>query len=303
MTGTAVTRLPHAVVELRGADVRTFANGMFTNNVRDLPVGKGQRTAMVDDRGRVQGLLDLYCVADDRLVCVLEGVDPEPFIERYDAFVFIEDVTFEHRADLAVFTLQGPDAAEMLARAGLPVPGRGEIALQSEGAERLVAERDRGLGGFDILAPEPPELDAPSRPFEALEVARVEAGLVRWPVDFGDKALPHEMGMREAYLHFEKGCYVGQESIHRIEVLGKVRKQLVRLRWTGEAQPPQGAEITHGGRVVGRLTSPVRVEGGGMGLAVLREPASEPGSVVSVAVGDEHVDATVLPRVPTDGER
>ena len=67
------------MLELVGADVRRFCNGMFTNNVRDLPVLGAQRSAMCDAKGKLLGLLDLYLVADDRVWVVLEGTTAAEF--------------------------------------------------------------------------------------------------------------------------------------------------------------------------------------------------------------------------------
>ena len=58
-----LTHLGTAVLE--GPDARRFANGMFTNNIRDLEPGQLNRSAMCDDRGRILGLLDIYCTGDD----------------------------------------------------------------------------------------------------------------------------------------------------------------------------------------------------------------------------------------------
>ena len=53
-----------------GPEVRRFCNGMFTNNVKRMAPGKGGRSAMCDDRGRVQGLLDLYCDSDSSFLAI-----------------------------------------------------------------------------------------------------------------------------------------------------------------------------------------------------------------------------------------
>lgn len=292
--GVAQRELATTAVALVGEDVRRFANGMLTNNVRDLPVGGVQRTAMVDDRGRVVGLLDLLLVEEHRIVCLLEGVDADAFIERYDAYVFADDVEFERLDGLRTLTVQGPDAPRALEAASLPVPEEGRLVATGD---LLVVRRDRGTTGFDLVGAELPSLDVPEATEACLEALRVHAGEPRWPVDFPEKALPHETGLRRRYLSFDKGCYVGQETIHRVEVLGRVRRQLVRLA-LGEL-PAQGAEVHHGGKVVGRLTSPVQWGEGALALAVLREPANQAGTTVEVHDAGRVLQATVLEAEPT----
>ena len=53
--------------------------GAVARAARDLAVGAGNRSAMCDDRGRVQGLIDVHCTGQDRFDIVLEGVTAEWF--------------------------------------------------------------------------------------------------------------------------------------------------------------------------------------------------------------------------------
>src|SRR5678815_1676102 len=78
------------VVALKGKDVRRFANGMFTNNVQDLPVGGVQRHAMCDAKGKILGLLDLALPADDLAILVLEGMPAADFEAHYGKYVILD---------------------------------------------------------------------------------------------------------------------------------------------------------------------------------------------------------------------
>jgi len=281
------------VASLSGPDARRFANGMFTNNVRDLPVGGAQRSAMVDDRGRMVGLMELYCVGPDRFLAVLEGVDWTSFHERYERYVVFDDVELEDvSGQWCLSTLQGRTAAQALTSVGIDLPSEGRFHDHRRG---LVMPRDRsGLGGYDLLirsehAAELREalaaMSSP-RPEGALEVLRVSATKARWPVDMPERCLVHEAGLRDEVLHFEKGCYIGQETINRVDVMGKVKRRLVGLVIHGDTLPEHGAEVRHGDKVVGALTSPVRAGSGEVrALAVLRQPAHQPGTEVVLSDG------------------
>lgn len=256
--------LDRPVVAITGPDARRFCNAMFTNNARDLVPGAAQRTAMLDDRGRVHGLLDLYCEADDRFLAVLDGSTEEAFTTRYALYVVLDDVELAPRADLACATVQGAAPAVPHDLRSLP--------------------RDRtGQGGVDVVGPAHrvtawlAELALPGVDEPTIERLRVRVGDPRWPVDFGDKRLPHEMGLRDAFLSFDKGCYLGQETVNRVDVMGDVKQRLAGVRLAGEV--PAGAELVVGEAVVGRLTSVVDDPGlGRIGLAVLRRPADAPGT-------------------------
>lgn len=290
-----------------GAEVRRFCNGMFTNNIKRLQPGKGNRSVMCDDRGRVQGLLDLYCISESRFLAVLEGVDAAWFEQRYQMYAMLEDIELEAMTgEPWVLSLQGPSSAEILARLGLPVPAQDHDHQEVPAAEGLglrVAKKDRtGLGGFDLLVP-----DAALQPtFEALIAAgaapagqltldalRVHAGRARWPQDGTDKSMVHELRYNLDCCAFDKGCYVGQEVINRIDVKGQLTKKLMGVILREDALPPAGAEVLVGEDVVGTLTSAARVLGRPLALGVLRKSAWEPGTPVTVRAGERSVAGVV----------
>ncbi len=251
-------------VTLWGPDARRFANGMFTNNVRDLGRGSSQRTGLTDDRGRLWALAELHALADDRFRLHLDGQTGEAFTDRYEPYVVFDDVTIDVDVTAGA-TVQGPGAQEVLEAHGLPVPGPGAHAARDG---LLVVARDRaGLGtGFDLWGPHDLPIDPDGEALlNALEVADAQVRMA----DVVKPGLPHEHGLRGAILHFEKGCYLGQESIHRIDVMGHPRRALAVVR--GDAL--QAGPLEADGKVQGTVTR-VGVDGCGawLGLAVLRKP-------------------------------
>ena len=292
----------HGVVGLVGPDAKRFCNGMFTNNVRDLAPGRGNASAMVDDKARLQGLLRLYATAPETFVAVLEGVTPEAFEARYGKYIIFDDVELtDLSADRGVLSVQGPAAADVLRGAGLPVP-EGEGAVVSVEDLHVVTHARCVAGGFDIVAPR----DALSalwgalqaaggRPvgWEAREVLRIEAGFPRWPADMTEKSLLHELRLVPTHANFNKGCYIGQEVINRIDVMGQVTKKLWGLEMGEDAIPPAGAEVRRGEDVVGTVFSGAREGTRVRVLALIRKTAWEPGLALTVHAGDRVVPATL----------
>lgn len=269
----AWARVLTAAVFVRGADARRWCNGLFTNNVRDLPIGAWNRSAMVDDRGRVHGFLDLLCLADDQLLAVVDGMTPAEFLERHERYLLFDrvELTVPPLARFTVFGADGPAGAR-------PGPGRWEAAAGgwAWGHRRAPGQTLDWVGPEGSWMPSGTELAA-----EALEVARVAAGIPRFPDDTTEKCLPHELGLRDELLHFEKGCYLGQETIHRVDVMGQVRRRLVRVATPRPVAA--GSEVRVDGAVVGLVSSPVELEdGSGLGLALVRVPHDGPGTSVEV---------------------
>lgn len=298
---------PAGVVTLGGPDARRFSNGMFSNNIKKLKPGQGNRSAMCDDRGRVLGLIDLYCVNDELFLGVLDGVDLDWFEKKYQLYIVLDDVEMElYPEEPWLLSLQGPGAAALLAALKLPVPEADHDHVEIPAASGLglrVCRKDRtGLGGFDLLVPTAAlqslyeaAIAAGATPAgqAALDALRIAAGRARWPQDGTDKSMVHELRFNEECCAFDKGCYVGQEVINRIDVKGQINKRLTGLVLAEDALPPAGAEVLLDDAVVGTLTSAARVAGRALALGVLRKNAWEAGTQVTVRAGDRSVPATV----------
>jgi folate-binding protein YgfZ len=301
-SGAVIIDLAHlGKVTLAGPDARRFANGMFTNNITRLAAGQGNRSAMCDDRGRVQGLLDLYCTGEQSFFGVLDGVTPAWFETRYEKFIVFDDVEMQV-IDKApwIVSIQGPRAGEIVTALGLPIPANDH---DHAGDEIRVMKKDRtGVGGFDVAVPDAAlasfyaaarAAGADPLGHDAFDALRVLAGRAAWPEDGTELSMVHELRLNEEVCSFDKGCYIGQEIINRIDVKGQIGKKLMGVVLQEDAVPPRGAEVVLGADVVGSITSAARVDGRVVGLGVLRKAAWTPGAEVVVRAGDKTVPAKV----------
>src|SRR5207244_208151 len=66
--------------------------------------------------------------------------------------------------------------------------------------------------------------------FDSFEVVRIEAGIPRFGVDMDETNIPIECGIESRAISYSKGCYIGQEVINRIHTMGRVNRELRRLR-------------------------------------------------------------------------
>jgi aminomethyltransferase len=84
-------------------------------------------------------------------------------------------------------------------------------------------------------------------------------------------------------IHFEKGCYLGQEIVERIRARGHVNKTLARLEINTAAPPPAGTTLVVNGIEVGEITSAVFSPSAGKVLALgyVRVPHNQPGILLS----------------------
>ena len=312
-TCAGLIALPNVhTIELAGPDSRRFANGMFTNNIRRLQPGEGNRSAMCDDRGIVQGLMDLYCTDDERFVGVLEGVTAAWFEQRYEMYIVFDDVEMSVSDNAPwIWSVQGPQAADVLEAAGLPTPLAPGHHLETDSGIR-VANKDRsGLGGFDLFLPDENVRTMTQRLMEAgaipmghtaLEAIRIDHGRARWPTDGSEKSFVHELAINEEVCNFNKGCYLGQEIINRIDVKGQVNKRLSRIVVEHEGTAPIGSAVYLGESRVGKVSSAAITNGQSIALAVLRKAAWDPGTEVQIETPDDRLRAKVGDSVQNPAE-
>jgi folate-binding protein YgfZ len=121
----------------------------------------------------------------------------------------------------------------------------------------------------------------------AVEVMRIVEGVPRYGVDIAEKDLPQESSLVRA-LHFNKGCYLGQEIVERIRSRGNVHRHLRQLEFVGDV-PAVGSDVFLKDAVAGSVTSVARVGTKVFGLAMLKAEAELPDAELKYAGGSARV--------------
>jgi tRNA-modifying protein YgfZ len=280
---------------VEGAEAAEYLQGQLTNDVEGLAGGEGCYAALLDRKGHMQADMRVLRIAEDEIWI---DTEPEPLaavrrhLETYKIGreVEVEDVT----AERALLSLIGPRSAEVAASP--PLPKHACEKLTVAGSECLVV--GTALGIDLTAASEDAErlraalLDAGAAEVtpEAAEILRVETGTPRFGAEMDSSTMPAEAGIVEAAVDFEKGCYIGQETVARLHYRGKPNRRLRGLRLSAPA--PAGTALRLGDREVGRLGgSCVSPAHGPIALAILRREA-EPGA--ELAVGEDGVTARVV---------
>lgn len=91
---------------------------------------------------------------------------------------------------------------------------------------------------------------------ETLSLKRIESGMPLVPFDIGPDDLPQEGGLEEVSVSLNKGCYLGQEVMNRMESMGKVRRSLFRVRLSKRVEHLP-FEITVKGKPIGFVRSQI----------------------------------------------
>ena len=296
-------------LRVTGSDRARFLHGMVTNRVEGLEEGESNHAAMTDTRGNTLADLWIHDRGDTILLETEPGLQKKVAanLDRYliSDDVLIEDVT----ADFAVIGIDGPEANARITDviANTPsdlTPGR-TVTLCHQGAKvELTAYDPADRARFQLWI-EPGGavrlwtslVEAGARPvgFEALEILRIEAGVPRYGADVDERAIPLEAGLFRA-VDFNKGCFIGQETIAKMHHRGKPRKYLVGLLVERQTVAEPGTPILEGEKEIGRITSCARSPALSQVIALgsVRRGFEASGTVLSLK-GGGRVEVTPLP--------
>jgi folate-binding protein YgfZ len=305
---------------LTGGDRARFLNGQVTNNVKDLRAGEGCYAALVTAKGKLQSDLNVYSLANELLLDFEPGL-AEAVAQRLEKYIIADDVqVVDVTPHYGLLSVQGPKSEEVARNVGssLELPARpmafttvhdpalGEIYLMNQ--PRL------GTSGFDLFVPVAAlgtvmdKLIAAVKPsggrpcgWQALETARIEAGIPRFGVDMDETNLAPEAGIESRAISYSKGCYIGQEVIARIRTYGQVTRALRGLRLADDLKvlPVKGDKLLLGGKEVGYITSALASPAlkANIALGYARKEANEIGTelMLRTATGESPVRVVALP--------
>lgn len=301
---------------LIGADRARFLHGQVTNDVKGLQPGQGCYAALVTAKGRMQSDLNIYCLTDELLLDFEPGL-ATAVSARLEKHVVADDVQIVDVADACgLLSVQGP-AAEAVVRGlewfeEIPAASHGSVraATASPGEVYLMSQPRAGAAGFDLFVPAAALpaaaeklLAAAAAPgarvcgWEALERARIQAGIPRYGADMDESHFPQECGIEQRAVSYTKGCYLGQEVLNRIHTMGHVNRLLrgVRLLGGPDTGAARGDKLLAAGKEVGSLTSVAVCPelDAPLALGYVRREASQPGTELVVRTGRGNAVARV----------
>ena len=276
-----VDRSNRDVLRVSGVDRLDWLHTICSQHVAELADGDSTEALVLSPHGHVE---------QHWQVTELDGavwIDTEPgaaptvlgylqtmrFLKRVEP----EDVS-EH---WAVVSLVGPATAEVLSAAELPLPAVGHAVARAGGgfvrrmpwpgadaADLLVPRADVATIIDSLIA-----AGAQRAGLWAFEAMRVAAGRPRLAFETDHRTIPHEVGWIGSAVHLQKGCYRGQETVARVQNLGRPPRRLVRLLLSGTSDvlPEPATPVLLDDRVVGFVGTAVHdYEDGPVALAVIK---------------------------------
>lgn len=307
-------------VHISGKDRTMFLQKILSQDINRLTPNHGAYSTLLDVKGRLLAFIRLYCDEGSFLIDIEPGLSGK-VVQILTHYLFREDVTVEDVTEkYGLITIQGPCSRGLLSRVT-----RTDINEMAECAHhnlninavncKVVRTSYTGEEGYDIY---PPRDETPAvweafftagkadgiMPFgiDALETLRIEAGTPLYSVDMDESTIPIEANLDKA-ISYDKGCYIGQETIARIKFRGHVNRNLTGFYINEGDVPEKGdrifkvsQDIEHNvGEITSACFSPTLNRP--IALGYIRIEHNEPGEVVYIERRSQRFTATVT-RLP-----
>jgi tRNA-modifying protein YgfZ len=273
-----------AKFKLTGSDRVRFLNGQITNDIRKATEVRAIEACVLNAKGKLEAHLFVHAHGDAFLIDADPGLQPS-LQARLERYVIADDV------EIADVTAQSSILHVINAQPAI------SVASQIISADRFSSE------GYDIWC-DSSEHDQIVRELtgefrycdnECAEILRIEQGIPRWGRELTHEIIPVEANLEQRCIDYDKGCYIGQETISRMKMSGQRNKQLCGLvSLTGAALAP-GTRLVAGpeDKDVGWITSAGQSNQREIALGFVKRGFNSVGSRID-SVSSEH------PRVPVE---
>lgn len=295
-------------LEITGSERAQFLPGFTSNDIKRLKPGQGCETFITNLKGKAVAHVYVLCGETSLWLDGTPGQE-QAITSHLGKFILIEDVQLNPRAnDRGELYVAGPLAPQMLqwddgpAAISCTTRGTAEEAFDVRRVDML------GQPGFLLSIPRARVeivkrsmlslgvLEGSSDDFENLRIA---AGYPRYGVDMTDDNLCQEIARTKQCVSFNKGCYLGQETIARLDAIGHTNQELRRLIFTSQEVPPRGTKVLDGSGAteVGIVTSATRDLAGTdsvLAIGMMKRAACTANTPVKLIIGERVIDGQVL---------
>lgn len=250
-----------AKFRVRGNDKLRFLNGQLTNDVRKATESKSVEAAVLNAKGKMDAHLflhvqgDNFCVdADSELRHVLPS--------RLERYIIADDVEIEDVTDrLSIYHILGGETSRLsseckiIAATRFREPGL-DLWMDAAGHDEFLRQLSERFTFCDA---------------GCAETLRVEQGIPRWGRELTPEIIPVEANLEERAIDYQKGCYIGQETISRMKMSGQRNKSLCGLALLDGGRLRSGMRLVAPGddrKDVGWVTSVAQSERIGRQIAL-----------------------------------
>jgi folate-binding protein YgfZ len=246
------------VIEITGEDALKVLNNLTTNQLLNLEVGDHCETFVTDLRGWTVAHGFIHRTEHGSML-VGQHPQPEAVCKHIDRYIIREDARVIDHSDSHPLVLSDGMTDEANLQEMLSGLVTTPVAQWSVLPAPMISPTSQLRYGPAETQPEPVPQTALSQAHEGsgggtYELLRIRNFWPRMGRDIREKCIPQELDRDAQAISFTKGCYLGQETIARLDARGQLQKKLCRLRIDGEAIAPD-AVLHRDEKEVGHITS------------------------------------------------
>ena len=299
-------------IEITGADRVRFLHSFTSNDIKSLKPGQGCETFVTSLKGKVVAHVFVFCGENSLWLDGTPG-QQHAIIGHLGKFLLVDDVQLIPRSDeRGELFVTGPVAAQLLqldegTQVGTTIQRETEnLSIQIRRVDLL------GVPGFLMSVPREQiervklslcGLGVAEGTRELFEFLRIEAGYPVYGVDITDDHLAQEVARTKQCVSFDKGCYLGQETIARLDALGHTNRELRRLQFESSVAPTMGTVVYDlaGITEVGTITSaaaetsgdPAQASQSIVALGMIKRPSCQPETPVCLILNGQKISGKV----------
>ncbi|MBE9223804.1 folate-binding protein YgfZ [Cyanobacterium stanieri LEGE 03274] len=297
------------IIKVSGEDRLSFIHNQTTNKIQSLKSGEGAMSVFVNSTGRTIDLVTVI-VQEEELLILTSPQQNKPLMEWMDRYIFpfdkvkLEDLTGKY----AIFNLMGEKSPEILAQwvteSQLNAPEYHHFPMNIDNVKStLVVGSGLKIKGYTLIIPQ----EKASTVWEKItsknvtpignqeyETLRILQGKPTPNHELTTDYNPLEAGLWDT-ISFDKGCYIGQETIARLNTYKGVKQRLWGIKFPSSVDLSENDVITLDGQKIGTITSHCDTSEGIFTLGYIRTKAG--GEGLKVTVNDVEGEVVSLPFV------
>jgi hypothetical protein len=286
-------------IRVSGDDRLRFLHNQSTNDFQSLKPGQGCDTVFVTSTARTIDLATAY-IEDDAVLLMVSPNRREFLIQWLDKYIFFADKVElnDITEQTAAFSLIGRESHIILEKLGVNLNqayGSNQLYNISSVETRIAVGSGLAIEGYTLILPAADkdtiwgklvDMGAMSMSQTAWETLRILQGRPVPEKELTEDYNPLEVGLWQT-ISFNKGCYIGQETIARLNTYKGVKTYLWGIKLNNYASP--GSQIYKEEEKIGTLTSITETTEGFFGLGYIRSKAGGVGMKVKIAQSEGEV--------------
>jgi folate-binding protein YgfZ len=232
------------IIKICGADRVSFLHNFCTNDIKQLTNEDSCELFITTVQGRCVGYATVTALEDSLVLATAPG-QSEAIVEHLSKYIITEDVSFVDLSEYNAFLLTSTgDTSFKIGK-----QDNGNIILachwMKANAVWVFSDDDQPaeIQGRESFSP------------DQANAQRIENRIPVYGLDVCIDNLPHEIQRTVQAINFNKGCYLGQEPIARIDALGHVNWMLVLIQFSTEVSIAPHANLTVNDKVVAKIGS------------------------------------------------